>query len=63
MIDVRCKYCGRLQMRLDFGIGEIKCGRCGKIVKFRVTSQSLDRFIEKLKTRDKDIKLDKLDKK
>ncbi len=56
MIKVRCKYCGRLQMKLDFGVGEIKCGRCGRIVKFKVTTQSLDRFVEKLKIRDEQVK-------
>jgi len=56
MVEVRCKYCGRLLMKLDFGVGEIKCGRCKKIVKFKVTTQMLDNFIEKLKLRDKEVK-------
>jgi phage FluMu protein Com len=56
MVEVRCKYCGRLLMKLDFGVGEIKCGRCKKIVKFKVTTQMLDNFIEKLKLRDQAVK-------
>jgi phage FluMu protein Com len=56
MIEVRCKYCGRLLTKLEFGVGEIKCGRCGRIVNFKVTSQSLDRFIEKLKLRNDQVK-------
>lgn len=56
MIEVRCKYCGRLLMKLDFGVGEVKCGRCSRIVKFKVTTQTLDKFIEKLKIRDSKVK-------
>lgn len=56
MIEVRCKYCGRLLMKLDFGVGEVKCGRCGRIVNFKVTTQSLNKFVEKLKLRDEIVK-------
>lgn len=56
MVEVRCKHCGRLQMKLEFGVGEIKCGRCKKIIRFKVTTQMLDNFIEKLKARDQAVK-------
>lgn len=45
-------------MKLAFGAGEVKCGRCGRIVKFKVTNQSLDRFVEKLRLRDEIVKQD-----
>jgi len=45
-------------MKLDFGVGEVKCGRCKRIVRFKVTTQTLDKFIEKLKTRDSKVKAD-----
>lgn len=47
-----------MQMKLAFGVGEVKCGRCGRIVKFKVTNQSLDRFVEKLRLRDEIVKQD-----
>lgn len=45
-------------MKLEFGIGEVKCGRCGKIINFKVTTQSLDNFVSRLQERDKMVKGD-----
>ena len=55
MIQVRCKYCSRLLMKLQWGRGEIKCGRCSRIVKFDVTTQSLQKFVDRLEDRSKKI--------
>jgi hypothetical protein len=42
-------------MKLDWGRGEVKCGRCSKIVSFNVTTQALDMFIDKLEKRSKKV--------
>lgn len=53
--QVRCQYCKRLLMKLEWGRGEVKCGRCSKIVKFNVTTQTLQRFLDRLEERAKQI--------
>jgi phage FluMu protein Com len=55
MTDVRCKYCSRLLMKLQWGKGEVKCGRCSRIVKFNVTTQSLQKLLDRLEERSKQI--------
>lgn len=55
MIQLRCKYCGRLLMKIRWGRGEIKCGRCSRIVNFDVTTQTLDKFLNKLEDRHQEV--------
>lgn len=52
MVQLRCRHCNRLLMKISFGQGEIKCGRCGKLINFNVTTQMLSGFMERLKERD-----------
>lgn len=42
-------------MKLEFGRGEVKCGRCSRIVSFNVTTQSLQGFLDKLEDRAKKV--------
>ena len=51
MKELRCKHCNKKLMDLDFGKGEIKCDRCGKIVSFNIITQSYELIIDKLKER------------
>lgn len=58
MTELRCRTCNKLLMKIQFGRGEIVCKRCKKIVRFNVTTQSLEKYLERLKDRSEEI-LDK----
>jgi len=55
MLDLRCKYCNRLLMKIDYGKGEVKCGRCNRIIFFNVETQQMNKLIERLKIRDRKV--------
>lgn len=42
-------------MRLEWGRGEIKCGRCSRIVTFDVTTQKIQEFMQRLEDRTKQV--------
>lgn len=42
-------------MKLEWGRGEIKCGRCSRIVTFDVTTQKLQKLLDRLEERDKKV--------
>jgi hypothetical protein len=42
-------------MKIDYGKGEVKCGRCNRIIFFNVETQQMNKLIERLKIRDRKV--------
>lgn len=41
MRDLKCKGCGKLLAKVDYGEFEIKCGRCNKLNLIKIYSQKV----------------------